>query len=59
MTEQFTYTVTAEQRDTLQSALGDAYHYRDNGVDDSWPIDAELRDKYQRLAEHFKLTPDW
>ncbi|GIM90105.1 hypothetical protein [Paractinoplanes toevensis] len=55
----FTYTLTVEQRDTLQGALEDAYHSRDDGVDDSFPVDGELREKYERLAEHFGLTPDW
>ena len=59
MPEKFTYTLTAEQRDVLQGALGDAYRYRDDEVDNSYPIDAELREKYRRLAELFEVTPDW
>ncbi len=54
----FTYTLTVEQRNALQSALKDAYQARDGRVDDSFPIDVELREKYERLAEHFDLTPD-
>ncbi len=57
--DSFAYTLTAQQRDTLQGALEDAYHSRDDGADDSYPIDAELREKYARLAEFFGLTPDW